>query len=71
MGILYILLTDSTSTVGAHSATTDWSLSTFMPKFDFAYFTTISMLVFAVGGCEKISPYVKEVENPNKISLKV
>lgn len=67
MGILYILLTVAApSIVGAHSATTDWSLSTFMPKFDFAYFTTISMLVFAVGGCEKISPYVKEVENPNK-----
>lgn len=67
MGILYILLTVAApSIVGANSATTDWSFSTFMPKFDFAYFTTISMLVFAVGGCEKISPYVKEVNNPNK-----
>lgn len=54
MGILYILLTVAApSIVGATSATTDWSLTTFMPKFDFAYFTTISMLVFAVGGCEK------------------
>ncbi|MEG0137286.1 MAG: amino acid permease, partial [Cetobacterium sp.] len=42
------------------------NLKTFMPKFDFAYFTTISMLVFAVGGCEKISPYVKDIENPSK-----
>ncbi len=67
MGILYILLTVAApSIVGATSATTDWSLTTFMPKFDFAYFTTISMLVFAVGGCEKISPYVKEVDNPSK-----
>lgn len=67
MGILYILLTVAApSIVGANSATTDWSIATFMPKFDFAYFTTISMLVFAVGGCEKISPYVKEVDNPNK-----
>lgn len=67
MGILYILLTVAApSIVGAKSATTIWNLSTFMPKFDFAYFTTISMLVFAVGGCEKISPYVKEVENPSK-----
>lgn len=67
MGILYILLTVAApSIVGVQSATTDWSLSTFLPKFDFTYFTTLSMLVFAVGGCEKISPYVKEVENPNK-----
>lgn len=67
MGILYILLTVAApSIVEASSATVDWSLSTFLPKFDFTYFTTLSMLVFAVGGCEKISPYVKEVENPNK-----
>lgn len=67
MGILYILLTVAApSIMGVHSATTTWNLSTFMPKFDFTYFTTISMLVFAVGGCEKISPYVKDVDNPNK-----
>ncbi|MGL5577718.1 MAG: APC family permease, partial [Fusobacteriaceae bacterium] len=67
MGILYILLTVAApSIVGARSATAAWELSTFMPKFDFTYFTTISMLVFAVGGCEKISPYVRDVENPNK-----
>lgn len=67
MGILYILLTVAApSIVGVKSATTAWTMSTFMPKFDFTYFTTISMLVFAVGGCEKISPYVKDVENPGK-----
>lgn len=67
MGILYILLAVAApSIVGAKSATMNWNLSTFLPKFDFTYFTTISMLVFAVGGCEKISPYVKDVENPDK-----
>ncbi|MEG0068824.1 MAG: amino acid permease [Cetobacterium sp.] len=67
MGILYILLTVAApSIVGARSATEVWNFKTFMPKFDFAYFTTISMLVFAVGGCEKISPYVKDIENPSK-----
>ena len=30
------------------------------------YFTSLSILVFAVGGCEKISPYVNKVENPSK-----
>lgn len=67
MGILYILLTVAApSIMGVQSATTSWSLSTFLPKFDFTYFTTISMLIFAVGGCEKISPYVKDVEDPHK-----
>lgn len=41
-------------------------VSTYVPKFNFAYFTTISMLVFAVGGAEKISPYVNSIKNPAK-----
>ncbi len=67
MGILYILLTVAApALVSAKSATTVWNFSTFMPKFDFVYFTTLSMLVFAVGGCEKISPYVNNMKNPAK-----
>ncbi|MBP1047475.1 amino acid permease [Enterococcus sp. BWM-S5] len=41
-------------------------ISTYIPKFDFSYFTTVSMLVFAVGGAEKISPYVNATKNPAK-----
>ncbi|TGD21449.1 amino acid permease [Companilactobacillus suantsaicola] len=41
-------------------------IHTYIPKFDFQYFTTISMLVFAVGGCEKISPYVNKTKNASK-----
>jgi amino acid transporter len=37
-----------------------------IPQFDVKYFTSLSILVFAVGGCEKISPYVNKVENPSK-----
>lgn len=67
MGILYILLTVAAPhLVHVHSATTTWNMHTFLPKFDFKYFTTISMLIFAVGGCEKISPYVKDIDNPSK-----
>ncbi len=39
-------------------------LSTYIPKFDFSYFTTIALLVFSVGGAEAISPYVNKVKNP-------
>ncbi|GKQ43391.1 transporter [Companilactobacillus sp. RD055328] len=41
-------------------------VSTYIPKFNFNYFTTISMLVFAVGGAEKISPYVNKTKNPSR-----
>ena len=41
-------------------------LSTYIPKFDFSYFTTIALLVFSVGGAEAISSYVNKVKNPAK-----
>lgn len=41
-------------------------VSTYIPNFSFGYFTTVSMLVFAVGGAEKISPYVNSTKNPAK-----
>lgn len=41
-------------------------IHTYIPKFDMQYFTTISMLVFAVGGSEKISPYVNKTKNASR-----
>ena len=69
MSILFVLLA-----VGAPFIKSDLQLatphmdqvSTYLPNFDLSYFTTISMLVFAVGGCEKISPYVNQTKNPGK-----
>ncbi|WP_122646349.1 APC family permease [Enterococcus mediterraneensis] len=69
MSILFILLAVGAPAVnsGMKLATPDMgSLSTYIPKFNFSYFTTISMLVFAVGGAEKISPYVNQTKNPAK-----
>lgn len=69
MSILFILLAvgapaiHSTMEIATPNMT---SVSTYIPKFDFSYFTTISMLVFAVGGAEKISPYVNQMKNPSK-----
>jgi amino acid transporter len=37
-----------------------------MPDFSFDYLTSLAILVFAVGGCEKISPYVNNMKNPSK-----
>ena len=44
----------------------DWSVDTFMPTFDGNFFLSLSILVFAVGGCEKLSPYVNKTKNPAK-----
>ncbi|MBU3145206.1 amino acid permease [Clostridium sp. CF012] len=67
MSMLYIvMMIAAPSITGAKIATANISLKSFIPDFNFAYFTTISMLVFAVGGCEKIAPYVNDTKNPSK-----
>lgn len=67
MSILYIILAVAAPSLrGIEVATPNITFKSFIPDFNFAYFTTISMLVFAVGGAEKISPYVNNTYNPAK-----
>lgn len=67
MSMLYILLMVAAPAIrGVEIATTNITLKSVIPNFDFAYFTTLSMLVFAVGGAEKISPYVNNMNKPSK-----
>ncbi|GFI37912.1 inner membrane transporter YcaM [Lachnospiraceae bacterium] len=44
----------------------DFSAKNLIPNFNITYFTSLSILVFAVGGCEKISPYVNKIKDPAK-----
>jgi len=67
MSILFILLMMAAPAITDASLNSiDWSLKTFMPTFDMKFFTSISILVFAVGGCKKISPYVNQMKDPSK-----
>ncbi|WP_125761324.1 amino acid permease [Companilactobacillus hulinensis] len=68
MSMLFIILGVSAPFIThVQIATPNMSdIHTYIPKFDFQYFTTISMLVFAVGGSEKISPYVNKTKNASK-----
>ncbi|MGL5151311.1 MAG: amino acid permease [Clostridium sp.] len=67
MSLLYIILVISAPALrGTAIATTDITVKSIIPNFDFTYLTTLSMLVFAVGGAEKISPYVNNTKNPSK-----
>lgn len=68
MSILFILLMLAAPAIRGTAVATPnlTSIQTYLPTFDFAYFTTIAMLVFAVGGCEKISPYVNNTQEPAK-----
>lgn len=68
MSILYILLMFAAPVINPNGGylAADYSFSNLIPNFDWKYFSSLSILVFAVGGCEKISPYVNKVENPSK-----
>jgi len=67
MSLLYILMAITAPYItGAKVIQTNWTLSNFLPTFDVKFFTSLSILVFAVGGCEKISPYVNKMKNPSK-----
>lgn len=68
MSILFIILMLAAPAINPNGGyqTIDWSFKNLVPSFKIEYFTSLSILVFAVGGCEKISPYVNKVENPSK-----
>ena len=68
MSILYIIMMLAAPAInpGADYVSVDLSLKSLTPNLNLGYFTSLSILVFAVGGCEKISPYVNKVENPSK-----
>ena len=67
MSILYILLMMAAPAItDASLLNMEWSWITFMPTFDLKFFTGLSILVLAVGGCEKVSPYVNKMKDPAK-----
>ena len=68
MSLLYIVMMFAAPAInpGATFVSMDLSMKSLIPNFNVAYFTSLSILVFAVGGCEKISPYVNKTKNPAK-----
>ena len=64
MSILYIVLMFFAPIINPNGGylSIDWTLENLIPRFDVRYFTSLSILVFAVGGIEKMSPYVNNME---------
>ena len=68
MSILYIIMMFAAPAINPQGGfvSLDLSIKSLIPQFNVKYFTSLSILVFAVGGCEKISPYVNKIDNPSK-----
>ena len=67
MGILYIVMMYAAPAINSNGGyvNLDFSWDNLIPEFKLEYFTSLSILVFAVGGIEKISPYVNKMDgNP-------
>ncbi|MBE5039935.1 amino acid permease [Ructibacterium gallinarum] len=66
MSILFILmmLAAPAVTSGQGIQPITWSWDSFRPSFDLKFWMNMSILILAVGGCEKISPYVNKMKDP-------
>lgn len=68
MSILFIIMMFAAPAINPHASyyTLNFNWKNFIPTFNVKYLTSLSILVFGVGGCEKISPYVNKVKDPSK-----
>lgn len=68
MSILFIVMMFAAPAINPHASyySFNFNWKSLLPTFNVKYFTSLSILVFAVGGCEKISPYVNKVKDPSK-----
>lgn len=67
MSMMYVVMMfASKAIVGASFDNISLSFQTYRPELNLQFFLSLSILIFAVGGCEKVSPYVNQMKNPGK-----
>lgn len=68
MSLLYILMMFAAPAINPNGGYihVDWNMNNLLPTFNSTYFLSLSILVFSVGGAEKISPYVNKVKDSSK-----
>ncbi|ARD06935.1 amino acid permease [Lactobacillus amylolyticus] len=49
---------------GGHMATQPFTWKMMLPNFNWHYFSTIAMLIYAMNGCELVAPYVTQMKKP-------
>ena len=65
MTILFVVLAFvGLAKSGGHMATTNFTWKDIFPKFDWHYFSTIAMLIYAMNGAELVAPYVTKMKKP-------
>lgn len=65
MAVLFVILAFiGLAKSGGHMATQPFTWRSILPKFDWHYFSTIAMLIYAMNGCELVAPYVTRMKKP-------
>ncbi|MBO5363856.1 MAG: amino acid permease [Clostridia bacterium] len=68
LSILFILMMLAAPAITDHSELADiaFTWADFKPNFGSEFWMNLSILILAVGGCEKISPYINKMKDPGK-----
>lgn len=67
LSIMYIVMMFASKAIKTTTfGDISWSLETYKPEINLQFFLSLSILIFAVGGCEKVSPYVNQMKKPSK-----
>lgn len=67
MSLLYIFMMFAARSVrGASFGGISLSPAAYRPEISLSFFLNLSVLIFAVGGCEKVSPYVNQMKRPGR-----
>ncbi|MGR3742466.1 APC family permease [Companilactobacillus sp. DQM5] len=63
MTVLYVIMTFAYLGKGGIPHSQPFTIKSIIPKFNFQYFTTLGLFIFAMNGSEYIAPYVNEMKN--------
>ncbi len=66
LSILFIIMMWTAPAITGNVQTVSLSWDSIKPVFSSGFIFNLSILIFAVGGCEKISPYVNQMKKPGK-----
>ena len=64
MPVLFVIMTFGALAEGRHIATQPFNLHAILPTFNFKYFATIGMLIYAMNGAELVAPFVTRMKKP-------
>lgn len=63
MTVLYVIMTFAYLGKGGAPHSQPFTIKSIIPKFNFQYFTTLGLFIFAMNGSEYIAPYVNKMKH--------